>query len=594
MSLNGTGEAAPTDTLSATSLTFSATIVGQTSSAQGVTLTNSGGMPLSSISPSVTGPFQVSSNCGGQLTGNSSCSINVSFSPTAAGTQTGTLTISDAIRTQTVALSGTGLQAPVISLSPPSLAFGTQQVGAASSPLTLTVNNTGGAPMANVGFQVAGQSSGSFAIGSTTCGATLSNGSSCTAQVIFTPATAGANIAALNVSSSTLGVKAVQAALRGTGQAVGLNVSPTEMTFSEDTLGQSSAAQIVTISNTSSATASSLVLSATPPFSLTQNTCGTSLAANASCSVGIVFTPTGGGAVTGTLIVNSPTTNSATVALTGRSGAAGAAQVQPALLNFPTTGVGASSGAQTVTVTNTGSVTLVSFSLFVSNGFQLSGTTCSSTLAPGANCSISVTFNPASAGQANGNLTLASSSLAGNQQVPLSGMGFDFTLGLSGPTSQTVASGQTANFTVTLTPMNGSSGTFTFACGSLPANASCSFNPSSEQVSANATGSVTVQVATGRASASVRRPEVGWGAAPLLCGFVLLPIAIWRKRRTLILLAVLAIVSGGASSCGGGAGGGGGSGAGGASNTPPGTYSVPVTATANGVSHQVALTLTVD
>jgi Abnormal spindle-like microcephaly-assoc'd, ASPM-SPD-2-Hydin len=594
VALNGTGEAPPTDTLSATSLTFSATIVGQTSSAQGVTLTNSGGMPLSSISPSVTGPFQVSSNCGGQLAGNSSCSISVLFSPTAAGTQTGTLTVSDAIRTQTVALSGTGLQAPVISLSPPSLSFGTQQVGAASSPLTLTVNNTGGAPMANVGFQVVGQNSGSFAIGSTTCGAALANGSNCTAQVVFTPATAGANIASLTVSSSTLGVKAVQAHLSGTGQAAaGLNVDPTEMTFSEDTLGQSSTAQIVTISNTSSASANSLVLNVTPPFSLTQNTCGTSLAPNASCSVGIVFTPAAGGAVTGTLTVSSLATNSASVALTGTSGAAGAMQVQPSLLNFPTTGVGTSSVAQTVTVTNTGSVPLNSLALSVSSGFQLSGTTCTSALAVGANCSINVTFNPSNAGQANGNLTLASSSLAASQQVPLSGMGFDFTLGLSGSTSETVASGQTANFTVTLTPMNGSSGTFTFACGALPANASCSFNPSSEQVSANATGSVTVQVATGHASASVRRPDFGWGAAPLLCGFVLLPLAVWRKRRTLILLAVLGILAGGASSCGGG-GGGGGSGAGGGSNTPPGTYTIGVTATADGVSHQVSLSLTVD
>jgi Abnormal spindle-like microcephaly-assoc'd, ASPM-SPD-2-Hydin len=593
VALSGTGEAPPTDTLSVTSLTFSATIVGQTSGAQSVTLTNSGGMPLTSISPSVTGPFQVSSNCGGQLAGNSSCSMSVSFSPTAAGTQTGTLTVSDAIRTQTVSLTGTGLQAPVISLNPSSLSFGTQQVGVAGSPLTLTVNNTGGAPMANVGFQVSGQASGSFAIGSSTCGATLSNGSSCTAQVVFTPATAGANIATLTVSSSTLAVKAAQAGLHGTGQAAsGLNVSPTEMAFSEDTLGQSSAAQIATISNTSSASASGLVISATPPFSVTQNTCGTSLGGNASCSVGIVFTPTASGGVTGVLTVSSPTTNSATVALAGTSGAAGAVQVQPALLNFPTTGIGASSGAQTVTVTNTGSVALSSFALFVSTGFQISGTTCTSTLAVGANCSISVTFNPASAGQANGNLTIASSSLAASQQVSLSGMGFDFTLGLSGSTSQTVASGQTANFTVTMTPMNGSSGTFTFACGSLPANASCSFNPSSEQVSANATGSVTVQVATGHASASVQRPKVGWGAAPLLCGFVLLPLAIRRKRKTLILLAVLAIVSGGASSCGGG--GGGSSGSHGGSNTPPGTYTIPLTATANGISHQVSLSLTVD
>ena len=72
-------------------------------------------------------------------------------------------------------------------------------------------------------------------------------------QVIFTPAATGGNEATLTVSSSTLGVKAVTVALSGTGTAAsGLNVSPGQMTFTEATLGQASAAQTATINNTSS------------------------------------------------------------------------------------------------------------------------------------------------------------------------------------------------------------------------------------------------------------------------------------------------------------------------------------------------------
>ena len=594
-SLSGTGAAPPTDTLSATSLTFPGTILGQTSSAQAVTLTNSGDVPLTSIVPSVSGPFQLSSNCTTQLAGNSSCSISVAFEPTAAGAQTGTLTVSDAIRTQTVALSGTGLQPPAISVSPPSLSFGTQAVGVASSPLAVTVSNTGGAPMANVGFQITGQSASSFSLGTSTCGATLNNGSNCTAEVVFTPAVAGGNAATLIVSSSTLGVRAAQASLSGTGQATaGINISPAQMTFSVANVGQASAVQTATISNAGTVSATGLALSVTPPFSLTQITCGATLAAGANCSVGVVFTPNANGTVTGTLTATS-SLNAATTALTGAGGAAGAVQLQPALLTFPTTGVGGTSSAQAVTVTNTGSVSLDSLVLSVSSGFQLATSTCSSTLAPGANCAVNVSFNPTSAGQQTGNLVVASTALPVSQRVPLSGMGFDFTVALSGAASQTVASGQTASFTLVLTPMNGSSGTFTFSCGSLPANAVCSFNPTSEQVNANTTGNATVQVLTGHSATSARNSKMrSWGAAPLICGFVLLPVALWRKRRILLLTAVLAVLVGGASSCSGSGGGTGGAPGSGGSNTPAGTYSIPVTATANGISHQVSLPLTVD
>ena len=145
--LSGTGAAPPTDTLSPSFLTFSGVIIGAISTAQTVTLTNSGGVPLTSIVASASGPFQVSSNCGSQLTGGTSCAISVVFVPTAAGAQAGTLTVSDLLGTQTVALTGTGLLPPAIGVSPASLSFPSQQVGAASAPLLLTVSNTGGSAM---------------------------------------------------------------------------------------------------------------------------------------------------------------------------------------------------------------------------------------------------------------------------------------------------------------------------------------------------------------------------------------------------------------------------------------------------------------
>ncbi|MGB7548530.1 MAG: choice-of-anchor D domain-containing protein, partial [Terracidiphilus sp.] len=479
------------------------------------------------------------------------------------------------------------------------LTFHAQQAGVASTPLTLTVSNTGGAPMANVGFQITGQAAGSFSTGSTTCGATLNSGSSCTVQVIFTPASTGGNLATLTVTSATLGVKAAQVALSGTGTATaGINVNPAQMTLAEATVGQASAAQTATITNTSSLNAAGLTLTVTAPFSLTQNTCGTTLAAGASCSAGVVFTPTANGTVAGTLTIGSSTLNSATLVLTGTGGLAGAVGLQPALLNFSTTGVGVASSTQTVTLTNSSAVTLTDLALSVSSGFQLAGNTCSTTLAPGASCTAGVVFAPTSAGQQTGNLTVASTALGASVEAPLAGMGFDFTNTLTGQASQSVASGQTADYTLALTPLEGSTGTFTFQCGSLPANTVCVFNPASESVAANTTGNVTVEVETGHSLTVAQAGRLlRWGAIPIACGLLLLPLG-WRRRwRALLLAMVLAILAGGVSSCsgaGGGSLGTGGSGGAGNTNTPAGTYSIPVTATANGVSHKVTLSLTVD
>jgi len=598
VALSGNGAAPPTDTLSPMSLTFPGTIVGETSAQQTVSLTNSGGMPLNSIALAASRPFQLSSNCTTQLAGNSSCSTGVVFDPTAQGVQTGILTISDLIRTQTVALPGTGLQPPQISVSPTALGYSTQDLGVASSPIMLTINNTGGAPMANVGFQITGLSATSFSTGVTTCGAALNNGSSCTIQVVFTPADAGGAAATLTISSSTLGVKAVQVPLTGTGYAPdGVDVSPAQMSFTVAALGQSSDTQTVTITNSSSLAANGLALTVGAPFGLTQNNCGTNLAAAASCSVGVVYTPTTNGASAGALTIAS-SVNAATVILNGIGGAAGSSQFQPSLSTFPTTGVGTASGVQTVTVTNTGPVAFGDLVPSVSSSFQLTSTTCTSTLAIGAGCTAAVTFNPGTAGQQTGNLTFTSSALATGAQAGLLGMGFDFAVALSGPSSQTVSNGQTASFTLVLTTMGGSSGTFTFACGTLPANAVCTFNPASETVTGNAPGNVAVQVTTGGSANSARNADsriAGWGAAPAVAGLVLLPLAWRRRRKILMMVALFAIITGGISSCSGSGGGTGGSSTSGLGNeSAPGTYSIPVSVASNGVVHQVTLTLTVD
>ena len=503
VALSGWGSAPPTDILNPASLTFPGTIIGQLSDAQTVSLANTGDLPLTGITFTMSGPFTESDTCNGQLAANSSnsrCAINVYFAPTAAGTQTGWLTVKDALQTQTVALSGTGLLPPAFSVSPASLNFGVQQPGVASPPFTLTVTNSGGAPMANVGYQITGAAANSFAWSASTCGTTLNNGSSCTVQVIFTPATAASSAATLTISSSTRGVTPVLVPLNGNGSATTvLSASPSQLTFAATLTSQSSAAQTVTVTNTGSFAATSLTLTIAAPFSLTQDSCsGNNLAAGASCAVGVIFTPAAGGTAPGTLTVGS------------------ASAIAP--------------------------VTVV---------------------------------------------------LSGTGVVPV-----DFLVTFSGSSSQTVASGQTAYFPLVITPANGLAGTFTLQSGTLPANTLCLFNPGSViQISAGATGSVTVQISTGKSGSALRsNGPAKWRILPLACGLVLLPLA-WRRRRKFLLMAALwAVLMGGVSSCtssGGGSNGGSNSQSG-SGSTPAGTYSIPLTVASGTIQHSITLTLTVD
>jgi hypothetical protein len=331
---------------------------------------------------------------------------------------------------------------------------------------------------------------------------------------------------------------------------------------------------------------------------LVQNTCGTSLAAGAFCTTGVIFSPSLNGPYTGTLTIASPSLTASTVIpLSGTGGTPGSVQALPSLINFPQTGVNLLSTPVTVTLTNPDSVnSLGSVAVAVTAGFKLVSTTCASTLAAGASCTAVVEFAPVSAGAQSGSLTVSSSALPTGSFVPLSGMGFDFAVAPSGSSTQTIANGQTADYKLAITPLLGAQGVFSFQCGSLPPNSACTFNPASVGVPANTEGNVVVEIATGITTTTAKSsPPLMWPALPLACGLALAPFALMRRRMTLLLIALLAIFAAGIPSCtssgviSGGAVPGNGSGI-----TSPGSFSVVVTATSNGIQHQVTLTLVVD
>jgi hypothetical protein len=269
--------------------------------------------------------------------------------------------------------------------------------------------------------------------------------------------------------------------------------------------------------------------------------------------------------------------------------------------------VGVPSSASTVTITNPDSVTsLQNLTIVASTGFLKVPGTCGTTLAPLASCMVGVEFAPASAGTQSGTLTVSDSVLTTGTSLTLSGMGFDFALCFGNgiapcvtSSSKTISNGQTADYYLTIAPLGGSEGSFTLTCSSsnLPAYSSCAFNPTSPTAYSGTSVYETVEITTGLTTTSKNssRPPL-WPALPLVCGLALVPFGVARRRRALLLVALLIILAGGASSCtssqiikGSGGGSSGGSGV-----TPAGTYSIPVTVTSNGISHQLTLTLTVD
>jgi hypothetical protein len=121
-------------TLSPISLTFGAQAIGTTSGAQQVTVTNSGTGPLILSSLQATSEFATTNTCGGQIAPGGTCTIQVTFTPSASGTQTGTLTIADnaADSPQIAALTG-NVASPG---PPPSIGLGVASGGTASATVT--------------------------------------------------------------------------------------------------------------------------------------------------------------------------------------------------------------------------------------------------------------------------------------------------------------------------------------------------------------------------------------------------------------------------------------------------------------------------
>ena len=208
----------------------------------------------------------------------------------------------------------------------------------------------------------------------------------------------------------------------------GVTVSPTALNFGSVATGTTSGAQTVTVSNPANAAAPVSSISASGDFAQTSN-CGSSIAANSSCTVSVTFRPAATGTRTGSLTVNAGGVTS-TVSLSGAGTAPGPVlNLSPASLTFAKTVVGSTAAAQAVTVTNSGTASATVSGVAVTGDF--SQTSNCGTVAAGGSCTVSVTFKPTAGGSRTGILTVTSNANNSPATVGLSGTGIDSTTNLA-------------------------------------------------------------------------------------------------------------------------------------------------------------------
>jgi trimeric autotransporter adhesin len=321
--------------LSPTTLAFGSQPVRTTSTARTVTLRNMGIAALRITSLAVNGTnssdFAQTNTCGRSVAAGAHCTISVTFTPSASGNRTASLSIIDNAWSwgrsspQTVSLSGTGTAA-VASLSPTTLAFGSQPVGKTCTARSLTLSNTGNGALSITSFALTGTNASDFAQ-TNTCGSSVAGGSKCTISVKFTPAASGSRTASVSITDNASG-SPQRVSLSGTGTqtaaavvAAVVSLSPTSLAFGNQPVDITSPAQTVTLSNTTNATLSitSLALTGTNASDFAQsNTCGSSLAAGANCTIVVWFTPSVAGPEAASLsIADNASGNLQTVSFSG-------------------------------------------------------------------------------------------------------------------------------------------------------------------------------------------------------------------------------------------------------------------------------------
>jgi predicted outer membrane repeat protein len=373
--------------------------------------------------------------CGTSLAAEQSCSLLIYFAPTEAGPVSGNLFVStDQGPNGSILLSGFGTSPPDLHIDP-SVDFGQQEIGTASNIKILTLRNLGTETGTHIDW-----SPPSFIVPfeliDTDCGSELAGGQECTFELIFKPSAAGTVQRSFALTSAHQVV--FGSTLTGTGyNPAKLRLEATDgSNFGQVLTGTTSAQKMITVFNEGGQTLFGLTPTVSAPFSLSANSCGSSLSPGFQCQYGVVVSPYQDGAVQGSISASADGGFSDQVGLQATGYTPGDVVIQPTTgLAFGSVPVGTVSPAQTLTLYNPGSRDMWISDLSPPGQVQIVSHDCpifnisSVAFVGGASCAVELAYAPSSAGSLTDTFQVTAWRPPGlisvNPTAPLSGEAFN-------------------------------------------------------------------------------------------------------------------------------------------------------------------------
>ncbi len=292
---------------------------------------------------------------------------------------------------------------------------------------------------------------------------TIPAGGGCQVVVVFTPTAAGSRNTNLTINSNDpMGPTVIP--LYGTGLALPIgDLSVSSLNFGSSAIGIASPPLTVTLQNIGQASLTVSSATTTAGYSVVSNTC-TTVPPGGTCIIGVAIIPPAAGVYPGTLTItdNDYYTAQQVVALTGVGATGALLRITPSSISFGNRGLNTAS-TQQVSLVNTGSTTIN----FPSGGFRvdnpdytLQNSTCGSTLAQGASCTLTIQFIPSSLYIDDGGLLITDNASGSPQPVYI--QGFGTTAGGAATVTLTSslnpsASGQPVTITATVVGAGGNS-----------------------------------------------------------------------------------------------------------------------------------------
>jgi len=427
---------------SVTDVNFSYGVVGVTSAATTITMTNPSGSAVT-IAFSEVGPnaadFVVTSNtCTGSLGAGGNCSLKVAFDAGALGSRAAALRFTVASVAQDVLVAGVGSSASQLLTLQSTVDFGSTTVTVTSPQHAVSIQNTGAVPVNITSYAVAGADPGDFSVASNTCGAILAPDVICDVNLVFTPTAGGERTATLQVTDSATG-SPQSVGLSGVGQtdSVSLTLPASAVDLGSTVTGSPVTVNIPVVnSGTAAVTITKAAISGTnaTDFAVTYNPC-TSMNAFTTCNIQVTFNPTAAGVRTATFSLTDNATGSPqSVTLVGVGQTSIAALAVAPALAFPAVALGGYN-TQYLGLQNTGTVVVGVTGVTIAGANAADFTVYNScqSIAAGSSCSLYLAFVPAAAGLRVATLTITDNATGSPQKVALTGVGQALNASLSIP-----------------------------------------------------------------------------------------------------------------------------------------------------------------